>query len=64
MGGYKVIQHHFYRGIGNTSVVLEKDLNHWTILDEEGPLLLLVLGPRDEIPLFLVFLFSFDFEGR
>ena len=52
-----MMQHHFCKGIGNTSIVPEEDVTHWTILGEGGPLLLLVLGPRDEIPPFLVFRF-------
>ena len=64
MGDNEFMQNQSCGDISNTSIVIEEDLNHWTILGEGRPLLLLVLGLRDEIPLFLVFLFSFDFEGR
>lgn len=64
MGSYEVVQHRFCRGIGTTSAIPEEDLNHWTILREERPLLVLVLGPRDEISLFFIFLFPLTLKGE
>lgn len=62
MGDYKVVRHRFCRGIPNTSTIPEKDLDHWTMLGEGGPLELLVLGPWEEFPLFFVFHFPFTLK--
>lgn len=71
MESNKIAKHYFCWAICNVSTIPEEDLNHLTSLGEGGPslgeggpLVLLVLGPIEDMPLFLVYLFLWTLKGE